>query len=59
MAEKVINHKIQPKRVKAIDMRFNWLHNQEAQEQLELIQQQGKANYADYNAKHHSPTHHH
>jgi hypothetical protein len=33
-AEGVINHKIEPKQTKAIDMRFHWLHNREPQGQF-------------------------
>ncbi len=33
-AEGVINHKIQPKQTKAMDMRFHWLRNRKAQGQF-------------------------
>jgi hypothetical protein len=35
-AEGVINNKIQPKRTNAMDMRFHWLRNQEAQGQFKI-----------------------
>jgi hypothetical protein len=53
MAEGVINHKIQPKRTKAIDMRFHWLRDHEAQGQLQIYWQPGKLKIADYFTKHH------
>jgi len=34
MAEGVINNKIQPKRTKAMDVRFHWLQDREAQGQF-------------------------
>jgi hypothetical protein len=35
-AEGVTNKKIQPKRTKAMDMRFHWLRNRESQEQFKI-----------------------
>ena len=35
-AEGVINNKIQPKRTKAMDMRFHWLRNRESQDQFRI-----------------------
>ncbi len=58
MAEGVINIKIQPKRTKAMDMRFHWLRNHEAQRQIKIIWRPGKTNLADYFIKHHPPAHH-
>jgi hypothetical protein len=57
-AEGVINNKIQPKQTKAMDMRFHWLHNQEAQGQFRIYWRPGKSNLADYFTKHHLPAHH-
>ena len=57
-AEGVINNKIQPKCTKAIDMRFNWLRDQEAQGQFKIYWQPGGTNLADYFTKHHPPAHH-
>jgi hypothetical protein len=40
-AEEVINNKIQPKRTKAIDMRFHWLRDREAQGQFKIYWRPG------------------
>jgi hypothetical protein len=52
-AEGVVNHKVQPKRTKAMDMRFHWLRDRECQEQFKIYWRPGKLNYADYWTKHH------
>jgi hypothetical protein len=57
-AEGVINNKNQPKRTKTMDMRFHWLQNCEAQDQLRIYWQPGKTNLADYFTKYHPPLHH-
>jgi hypothetical protein len=57
-AEGVINKKIQPKRTKAMDMRFHWLRDREAQGQFKIYWRPGKTNLADYFTKHHAPAHH-
>jgi hypothetical protein len=57
-AEGVINSKIQPKRTKSIDMRFEWLKEREANEQFCFYWRLGKTNLADYFTKHHLPAHH-
>ena len=57
-AEGVINNKIQPKRTKAMDMRFHWLRDREAQEQFRIYWRPGSTNLADYFTKHHAPAHH-
>ena len=36
MADAVINVKMQPKRTKAIDMRFHWLQDSECQQQFRI-----------------------
>jgi hypothetical protein len=54
-AEGVINHKIQPRRTKAMDMRFHWLRDWEAQGQFKIYWRSGKTNLADYFTKHHPP----
>jgi hypothetical protein len=41
-AEGVINNKIQPKRIKAMDMRFHWLQDCEAQGQFRIYWWPGK-----------------
>ena len=58
MAEAVTNGKVQPKRTKAMDMRFHWLRDRECQQQFRIYWRPGKLNYADYWTKHH-PTKHH
>jgi hypothetical protein len=58
MAEAVVNGKIQPKRTKAMDMRFHWLRDRECQEQFRIHWRPGKLNYADYWTKHHPAKHH-
>ncbi len=47
MAEGVINHKIQPKWTKAMDMHFHWLRDHEAQGQFQIYWQPGKLKIAD------------
>ena len=54
----VVNGKVQPKRTKAMDMRFHWLRNRECQEQFRIYWAPGKMNYADYWTKHHTAKHH-
>ena len=58
MAEAVVNGKVQPKRTKAMNMRFHWLRDQECQEQFRIYWRPGKLNYADYWTKHHAAAHH-
>ena len=58
MAEAVVNGKIQPKRTKAMDMRFHWLRDRECQQQFRIYWRPGKLNYADYWTKHHAAKHH-
>ena len=58
MADAVCNGKIQPKRTKAMDMRFHWLRDRECQEQFRIYWRPGKQNYADYWTKHHPTAHH-
>jgi hypothetical protein len=57
-AEGVINNKIKPKRTKAMDMHYHWLHNREAQGQFNIYWRPGATNMADYFTKHHAPAHH-
>ncbi len=58
MAEAVINGKVQSKQMKAMDMQFHWLQDQECQQQFRSYWRPGKVNYADYWTKHHPATHH-
>jgi hypothetical protein len=48
MAEGAINHKIQPKQAKAMDVRFHWLRDHKAQGQFRIYWQPRKLNSADY-----------
>jgi hypothetical protein len=57
-AEGVINNCVQPKQLKAMDMRLHWLKDREAQEQFRIHWRPGKSNLADYWTKHHAPAHH-
>ncbi len=57
-AEGVINSKIQPKRTKLMDIRFEWLKDREAKEQFCFYWWSGKTNLANYFMKHHPPAHH-
>ncbi len=57
-ADGVINNKIQPRRTKAMDMRFHWLCDRESQGQFKIYWRPGKTNLADYFTKLHPPLHH-
>ena len=57
-AEGVINNKIQPKRTKAMDMRFHWLRDRETLKQFRIFWRAGIFNLADYFTKHHCAAHH-
>ena len=58
-AEGIINKKVQPKRTKAMDMRFHWLRDRGVnQKQFRFYWRPGPLNYADYWTKHHPPAHH-
>jgi hypothetical protein len=54
----VITNNIQPRRTKAMDMRFHWLCCRESQGQYRYYWQPGPNNRADYWTKHHSATRH-
>ena len=58
MANAVVNGIVQPKRTKAMDMRFHWLRDRESQRQFRIYWRPGKTNYADYWTKHHPSKHH-
>jgi hypothetical protein len=49
----VVNHKIQPKATKSMDMRFHWLRDREAQKQFRIYWRPGPTNRADFWTKHH------
>ncbi len=57
-AEGVVNSTVQPKRTKAMDMRFHWLRDRETLKQFRIYWQPGKQNLADYWTKHHPASHH-
>ena len=50
----VVTNNIQPHRTKAMDMRFHWLRDREAQQQFRWLWRSGSTNLADYFTKHHS-----
>ena len=57
-AEGLVNNRIQPKRLKAMDMRFHWLRDRETRKQFRIYWRSGKTNLADYFTKHHPASHH-
>ena len=54
----VVNNKIQPRRTKAMEMRFHWLRCQDEQGQFQYYWQPGQENMANYWTKHHCADHH-
>ena len=54
----VITNKIQPKRTKAMDMRFHWLRCRANQRQFRTYWCAGPTNKVDYVTKHHADLHH-
>ncbi len=54
----VVNSNIQPRRTKAMDMRFHWLRCREAQQQFRFYWCPGKTNLGNYWTKHHCAAHH-
>jgi hypothetical protein len=54
----VVNNNIQPRRTKAMDMRFHWLRCHKAQQQFHFFWRPGTTNRADYWTKHHCTAHH-
>ncbi|KAL7480170.1 hypothetical protein ACHAW6_005874 [Cyclotella cf. meneghiniana] len=58
-ADGIINSRVQPKRTKAMDMRFHWLRDRSVnQKQFRFFWRPGPFNYADYWTKHHPAAHH-
>lgn len=58
-AEGIVNKRVQPKRTKAMDMRFHWLRDRSiSQKQFRFYWRPGPTNYADYWTKHHPAAHH-
>ncbi len=59
MAEGIVNKRVQPKRTKAMDMRFHWLRDCSInQKQLRFYWCPGPTNHADYWTKQHPAAHH-
>eukprot|EP00804_Cyclotella_cryptica_P003875 CCRYP_015759-RB/>CCRYP_015759-RB protein AED:0.32 eAED:0.29 QI:0/0/0/1/0/0.33/3/0/881 len=54
----VVNNTIQPKRTKAMDMRFHWLRCRINQKHFRPYWRAGATNLADYVTKHHPAIHH-
>ena len=54
----VVNNNIQPRRTKAMDMRFHWLRCRDSQGQFRYYWGPGSNNRADYWTKHHCAAHH-
>ena len=54
----VVTNKIQPKRTKAMDMRFHWLRCRANQRQFQTYWRAGPTNKGDYVTKHHAALHH-
>jgi hypothetical protein len=58
-AEDIVNKWVQPKRTKAMDMRFHWLRDCSInQKQFQFYWRPGPTNHADYWIKHHPGAHH-
>jgi hypothetical protein len=58
-ADGIVNLRVQPKRTKAMDMRFHWLRDRGVnQKQFKFYWRPGTLMRADYWTKHHSPSHH-
>jgi hypothetical protein len=54
----VVTNNIQPRRTKAMDMRFHWLQCRDSQGQFRYYWRPGPNNKADYWTKHHCAAHH-
>ena len=57
-AHALLTNKILPKALKAMDMRFHWLRDRDAQGQYRFYWRPGTQNLADYFTKHHPASHH-
>ena len=57
-AHMVVSNNVQPKRTKAMDMRFHWLRDRAAQQQFRYYWRPGPKNLGDYHTKHHPGSHH-
>ena len=47
-AKGIINKRVQPKRIKAIDMHFHWLRDCSTQKQFQFYWRPGPTSYANY-----------
>ena len=56
-ADGFANNTIKQKQLKAIKMRFYWIHNGINQGQFLIYWQPGITNLGDYHTNHHSPAH--
>jgi hypothetical protein len=54
----VVNSNIQLRQTKAMDMRFYWLRNSEAQKQFRFFWQTDKTSLSNYWTEHHCTVHH-
>ncbi|KAL3781993.1 hypothetical protein HJC23_013821 [Cyclotella cryptica] len=54
----VVTNTIQPKRTKAMDMRYHWLCCRTTQQQFRIYWRAGTTNLGDYVTKHHPAIHH-
>jgi len=57
-AEGIVNNCVQPKRTKAMDMRFHWLRDHANQKQFRFYWHPGTTNRGDNFTKHHPTSHH-
>ena len=57
-ANGIVHGSCKPQKTKSMDMRFHWLKDRRAQEQLDIYWAPGKVNTGDYYTKHH-PTKYH
>ena len=57
-ASSFVHSSMREHRSKSWDMKYNWLRDRQAQDQLEITCQKGATNQADYFTKHHPPSHH-
>ena len=57
-AHMVVTNNVQPKRTKAMDMRYHLLRDRAAQHQFRYFWRPGPTNNGDYHTKHHPGSHH-
>ena len=57
-AHAVVTNNVQPRRTKAMDMRFHWLRCCDTQGQFRYYWKPGTTNLGDYWTKHHPSSHH-